>query len=157
MRCAINFTYLSIYIAQTCNYMNHHSCTHTHTHTNTYWWYQLTLFNRKLAGNWNRSRCRCRGQNYQQIVDRFHLICALNCSATRFVRVINVQITFWPTDWRTDVAAWDGRLRGRREGVAADGDGNLKGALMYCVNQRTRLDLHLNHWRTCRVTTQRRQ
>lgn len=32
MRCAINFTYLSIYIAQTCNYMNHHSCTHTQTH-----------------------------------------------------------------------------------------------------------------------------
>lgn len=31
------------------------------------------------------------------------------------------------------------------EGVATDGDGNLKGALMYCVNQRTRLDLHLNH------------
>lgn len=120
MACVINFTYLSVICMYgwTCSYMNH-SCTHTHTHMYINvpnWPYSIDSMERGEGGREGRNG----GQNYQQIVDRFHLICALNCSATRFVRVINVQITFRPTDWRTDVAKMTG---GGKEGAAGKGGG----------------------------------
>lgn len=141
MRCAINFTYLSIYIPQTCNYMNHHSCTHTHKHLlmvpidpiQSEAGRELEPVPVSVPGPKLSANCRSVSLDLRIKLQRNSFCscnqCANYVSANRLTH--RCGCLRWP-------------VKGA-EGAAADGDGNLKGALMYCVNQRTRLDLHLNH------------